>query len=418
MKQKEHQDHARGGITRAVMRVLIAGGGTGGHVYPALAVASVLRDHYHAEIVYMGDRHGLEAELVPAAGFPFVAIDAGKLRRYLAWSTVRDLGRVPIGVSQALHHMRVFRPSVVFTSGGYVAVPAGVAARVWRIPLLVHQQDVSPNLANRLIAPLATRISVSFAESLRYFPPAKTMLTGNPIRQAVVRAANGDRAAARQRLGWRQEMPVVLVTGGSQGARHLNQVTVHALPRLLPHIQVAQISGKQHYEETRRDADRCLHERPELQRSYYLYAYLDEQMPDALLAADLVVCRSGAATLSELAVLGLPSLLVPLPPGFGGSPQEINAAMFARAGAAEMIRDAALTDDRLAGTVLDLVHSPNRLAAMRQAAARLACPNAAWELARAVVALARGMTTRPSADEGGTDGGQTHGVVHCRSCEE
>jgi UDP-N-acetylglucosamine--N-acetylmuramyl-(pentapeptide) pyrophosphoryl-undecaprenol N-acetylglucosamine transferase len=375
------------------MRVLVSGGGTGGHIYPALAVASVLRDRYQADIVYMGDRHGLETTLVPAAGFPFVAIDAGKLRRYLAWRTLTDLGRVPIGLAQALRQLRAFRPAVVFTSGGYVSVPAGFAARMQRVPLLVHQQDVSPNLANRLIAPLATRISVSFADSLRYFPTAKTALMGNPVRDVIIRAAGGDRVGAKRRLGLHADLPMLLVTGGSQGARHLNQVVTGALPRLLPHGQVVHISGRQNYAETRCDADAELVGAADWRDRYYLYPYLDEPMADALLAADLVICRAGAATLSELAILGTPSLLVPLPPGFGGSPQEVNAAMFVRAGAADMIEDASLTVDRLVAAVLTLLHDEGRLAAMRRAAAQLAHPHAAAEIAAAVAALAGTMSS-------------------------
>jgi UDP-N-acetylglucosamine--N-acetylmuramyl-(pentapeptide) pyrophosphoryl-undecaprenol N-acetylglucosamine transferase len=337
----------------------------------------------------MGDRRGLETELVPMAGFPFAAISAGKLRRYLAWRTFTDLGRVPISLVQAIHHLRAFRPAVVFTSGGYVAVPAGFAARMAKVPLLIHQQDVSPNLANRLIAPLATRISVSFADSLRYFPPAKTTLMGNPVREAILRVAGGDRAAAKRRLGLQADWPVLLITGGSQGARHLNQVVVGALPYLLPHSQIVQISGKQLYGEARNNADLVLAGQPDWRNRYHLYPYLDEQMADALLAADLVICRAGAATLSELAVLGVPSLLVPLPPGFGGSPQEANAAMFVRAGAAEMIEDKALTIERLARAVLALLRDGERLAIMRRMAASLARPHAAQEIAAAIVALAK-----------------------------
>ena len=137
------------------MKILVSGGGTGGHIYPALAVAKQLEKQYQADILYLGSDDGLEMELAPAAGFPFVMIKAGKLRRYVSWQTFSDVARVPIGMVQAVNIVRKFRPDAVFTSGGYVAVPAGLAARLNGVPLLMHQQDVPPNLSNKLLAPLA-----------------------------------------------------------------------------------------------------------------------------------------------------------------------------------------------------------------------------------------------------------------------
>ena len=168
------------------MRVLISGGGSGGHIYPALAIATQLREEYQAEILFLGSDDGLETEIVPAAGFRMATIKAGKLRRYVSWKTITGVMRVPLGMIQAINFVGRFRPGVAFTSGGYVAVPAGLAARLNRVPLLMHQQDVPPNLSNRLVAPLATRISVAFAESLAYFPAHKTLQPGNPIRQAML----------------------------------------------------------------------------------------------------------------------------------------------------------------------------------------------------------------------------------------
>ena len=138
------------------MRVLISGGGTGGHIYPALAVATFLRDTYQADILYLGSDDGLETELVPAAGFRIATVQAGKLPRYVSWSTVKAVSRVPLGITQAMKIVREFQPQVAFTSGGYVAVPAGLAARLNSVPLVIHQQDVPPNLSNKLIGPLAT----------------------------------------------------------------------------------------------------------------------------------------------------------------------------------------------------------------------------------------------------------------------
>src|SRR5436853_6829103 len=161
------------------MKILVSGGGTGGHIYPALAVASLLEKQYKAEVLYLGSDDGLENELAPAAGFPLAVIKAGKLQRYVSWSTVTGVARVPVGITQAVGIIRKFRPDVVFTSGGYIAVPAGLAARLNGVPLLIHQHEVPPNLSNRLIAPLATRISVGVADLPSYFAARKTLQLGN-----------------------------------------------------------------------------------------------------------------------------------------------------------------------------------------------------------------------------------------------
>src|SRR5215469_962292 len=240
------------------MRVIVSGGGTGGHIYPALAVAAQLRSQYQAEILFLGSDDGLETQLVPAAGLHLVTIKAGKVRRYISWKTVKGVMRIPVGVFQAVEIVRRFRADVAFTSGGYVAVPAGMAAYLNRVPLLTHQQDVPPNLSNRQVAPLATRISVAFEDSLAYFPAHKTLQLGNPIRQEILDMRGVSPLVARTQFGLAGELPLLLVTGGSQGARHLNQVVCQALPELLKICQVLQISGKDLYNETLEQSNRVL----------------------------------------------------------------------------------------------------------------------------------------------------------------
>lgn len=372
------------------MRVLVSGGGTGGHIYPALAVASQLRSQYQAEILFLGSDDGLETQLVPAAGFRLETIRAGKVRRYISWQTVKGVMRIPVGALQAIEVVRKFRPDVAFTSGGYVAVPAGVGAYLNRVPLLMHQQDVPPNLSNKQVAPLATRISVAFEDSLRYFPARKTLLLGNPVRQGILDIRQVGPLVARERLKLSGEQPLLLVTGGSQGARHLNQVVCQALPELLEICQVLQISGKDLYNETLEQSNSVLAKvDATLRERYRLVAYLDEEMPAALQAADLVLCRSGASTLSELATLGKPALLVPLPPAIGKSPQEANAAMFDRRGAGVMVKNSALEPKSLAARVKYIMTSPEILAFMMEATRALAKPQATQEIVEELMKIAR-----------------------------
>ena len=372
------------------MRVLVSGGGTGGHIYPALAVAKQLHTEYGAEILFLGSDDGLESELVPAAGFRLATVRAGKLRRYISWQTVTGVLRVPVGMLQAVNIVRAFRPHAAFTSGGYVAVPAGLAARLNGVPLLTHQQDVPPLLSNRLVAPLATRISVAFADSLTYFPAGKTLQLGNPVRQDMLDVQRIPVQEARGTLGFEKDIPLLLVTGGSQGARHLNEVVCQALPELLPYCQVLQISGKELYNETRELSESMLANQDEATRKRYrLVAYLNAEMPLALQAAELVLCRSGASTLGELAALGKPSILVPLPSTIGSSPQEANAAVFGRKGAAEVIKDSDLKPQILVERIKHTIASTTLIESMKNAARSFAKPQATQEIAAEIVKLAK-----------------------------
>ncbi len=383
------------------MRVLISGGGTGGHIYPALAVATQLRDTYKADILYLGSDDGLETELVPAAGFPLATVRAGKLRRYVSWQTAVGVARVPLGMAQAVSIVRKFRPDVAFTSGGYVAVPAGLAARLNGVPLLMHQQDVPPNLSNKLIAPLTTRISVAFSDSVRYFPAQKTLWLGNPVRQAILDVRQTIPQQARTKLGFAPEVPLLLVTGASQGARHLNQIVCQALSDLLKDYQILLISGSKLYDETRELSESKLAGLDEaIKQRFHLVPYLSEEMPLALQAAELVLCRAGASTLSELAVLGKPSILVPLPPAIGSSPQEANADTFARKQAAEVIRDVDLKPEVLIERVSFIITSPDRLLAMASAVREFAKPDATREIVETLIKLANVPLVDTSKQEG------------------
>jgi UDP-N-acetylglucosamine--N-acetylmuramyl-(pentapeptide) pyrophosphoryl-undecaprenol N-acetylglucosamine transferase len=254
----------------------------------------------------------------------------------------------------------------------------------------MHQQDVPPNLSNKQVAPLATRISVAFEDSLAYFPARKTLLLGNPVRQEILDVRQLSPQEARRQLGLAADQPLLLVTGGSQGARHLNQTVCQALPQLLASSQVLHISGKELYIETREQAHRVLTGvESVVGERYHLVPYLDAQMPAALQAADLVLCRAGASTLSELATLSKPGLLVPLPAAIGKSPQEANARMFAHRHAGVMIKNADLQPAELAAQVSRMLTSPGTLASLTEAAGSLARPQATQAIVEELRRLAR-----------------------------
>jgi UDP-N-acetylglucosamine--N-acetylmuramyl-(pentapeptide) pyrophosphoryl-undecaprenol N-acetylglucosamine transferase len=263
------------------------------------------------------------------------------------------------------------------------------------VPLLMHQQDVPPNLSNKLLAPLATRISVAFADSLPYFPAQKTVQLGNPVRQAILDVRQTSPQGARATLGLAPDVPLLLVTGGSQGARYLNQTVCRALPELLLHCQVLQISGKNLFEETQALSSSMLTDVPiEIRQRYHLVPYMDAEMPLALQAAAIVVCRAGAATLSELAVLGKPSILIPLPPALGASPQEANAAMFEHRLAAEVIPNNELKPAQLVERVKINISNYVKLNEMAESARRLAKPDATQEIVEVIVGMTRKLSIK------------------------
>ncbi len=373
------------------LRVLITGGGTGGHVAPAVAVIEALRARVAADgppltLLYLGSRAGVERQRMAELGVPYAVVETGKLRRYFSWRTPLDLLRIPLGVGQAFAQVARFRPAVIFSTGGYVCVPPVIAGWLLRVPVLTHEQTVRSGLANRIAARFARRVAISFPESARDFPPAKTVLTGNPVRPDVL---NGDpaRAAAYWRLD--PALPVIYVTGGAQGAHAVNEAVFAALPALLDEAQVVHQTGEGP-DGSRADiqqAEGLAGASPLAQARYRPVPFVGAELADLLALASLVVGRAGAGTLNELAAVGRPAVLVPLP-GTSADEQTANARRMEAAGAAIVLLQDKLTPDRLADTVLRLIHMPGILADMGTKARTLARPDAASALVGELLQLA------------------------------
>jgi UDP-N-acetylglucosamine--N-acetylmuramyl-(pentapeptide) pyrophosphoryl-undecaprenol N-acetylglucosamine transferase len=358
------------------LKVLFAGGGTGGHVFPGLAVASALRAECDAtdgplELLYVGVRGRVDEAIVPRAGLPFRAVSAGQLRVSSPLTFARNALRLAAGVVQSVGIVRGFRPDAVFATGGYASVPVGVAARVLRRPLLVYLPDVTPGWAVRLLARLATRMATTSERALRHLPGDKTSVVGYPVRDEFWTL---DRAGARRRLALPAQGSVVLVTGASLGARRINEAIVGALPSLLPLAHIVHVTGAVD-EAWAREQGAAL---PAALRERYRPSGFLDDMPAAMHAADLVVSRAGASTLGELPAAGVASVLVP--GEYEGWSQAPNAEYLAEKGAAVLLRN----DDlgRLGDTVRALLEDDERRASMAAAARALARPDAARDLAR------------------------------------
>jgi UDP-N-acetylglucosamine--N-acetylmuramyl-(pentapeptide) pyrophosphoryl-undecaprenol N-acetylglucosamine transferase len=354
------------------MRVLLAGGGSGGSATPVLAVAEALRVRApSADFLLVGTATGPEAALAAAAGVPFAAVATGKLRRYLDWQNLLDAGRVPLGIAQAIGLVHRFRPDVAFGAGGFAAVPPLVAAALGGVPVVIHQQDVEPGLANQLLIPFARRISVAFPRSRAFFPFQRTIVVGNPVRADVL---TGDPARAAELFGLEPGVPTLLITGGGTGALGLNERVAAAVPALSEFCQVIHLTGRGRAVPPATPSPR-----------YHAYEFLVDEMKHALAAADLVVSRAGLGTLSELAALGKPTILVPMP----DSHQAANARAAARVGAARVVAQAALTPERLVALTRFLIADASARAALAEAAGRLFPPDAADRLAALLHQMAR-----------------------------
>lgn len=367
------------------LRFVLAGGGTSGHINPALAIAEQIRlDHPDAEIRFCGTARGLESSLVPRAGFDFMAIRARGLPTRLSPDLFRALADYAAGYRKCRSLLKAFRPNAVIGTGGYVCSPVVAAASSLKIPVLLHEQNAFPGRSNRLMARRSQAVCVSFpGTEKRFSTHAPITLTGNPVREVFF---HQDRASARAALGLDPQRPVILAIGGSLGARNINQAILGLdLPEdspvggLKPHLILA--AGKQHYTAVAAMAAEA--GKSWLEVHEYLY-----DMHLYMAAADLLICRAGAMTCMELSALGRPAVLVPYP--FAANDhQTFNARVLADAGAALLCLDSELTPAWLASTLQELFSDPDRLAGMGRAAAGLAKPDATSAICRCLYEVMR-----------------------------
>ena len=354
--------------------ILITGGGTGGHTSPGLAVAALLRER-GIDLAWIGSRRGIEARRVPERGIPYFAVPTGKLRRYWAWQNVVDLGlNVPAGVLAATRLLQRLKPRVVFATGGFVALPVVTAAALARIPVVIHEQTAVPGLANRVAARLARRVAVAFADAASGFPAAKVVVTGNPLRPEL---RGGSRTDAVARFGLAEDLPLVYVTGGAQGAQRINRAVGETLPALLDHAQVIHQCGDNPATGDRRWLEELRGQLPgPLARRYTIIPYVGDELAAIYAAAALVVARAGAGTVNECCHLGLPAIYIPLP-GARGDEQTANARVVERTGGCVVLPQSELTPERLLTAVRTLLTEPRRLKDMGERARSIAVPDAA-----------------------------------------
>jgi len=364
--------------------VVIAGGGTAGHVHPGLAVARALVDLGHApeEILYVGSERGIEADLVPEAGFELVTVAGRGIPRRVGLDAIRAGASLARGVVAGIGLIRRVRPKVVLSLGGYAAVPCSVGARVASVPVVIHEQNAVPGAANRLIGRWASVSAVSFDGT----DLPRPVLTGNPVRPEMLAVDRPtQRVPVRARLGVREDQCLVVVTGGSLGALRINRAALEAAARWKDRTDLVI-----HHVVGARDWDVTAAERAAAAggRLDYRAVRYEHDMASMFAAADLVVSRAGASTTAELAVVGVASLLIPLP-GAPGDHQTANAQALVRPGGARLVPDSALDGAMLCAAVDELRTHPGTLDEMAAAARTVGRPDAAVRVARLLEEHAR-----------------------------
>lgn len=321
------------------MKILFAGGGSAGHVTPSIAVIERLRSEGW-DVRYVGSRTGIEREIISRLGIPYFNIPTGKLRRYFSWQNFLDPFLVIAGMFKSLFICVRERPDIVFSKGGFVAVPVVVSAWLCRIPVICHESDVTPGLANRLCFPFCRYICVNFPQTAEHLPGEKVIISGTPVRDEVI---NGDPAAGRRAFGLSDHKPVLLVFGGSLGARAINENIRQALQALLEQFQIVHVVGSGNVVVE-------LEDEPDYHQCEYLY----EGFGDALAAADIVISRAGANAIYELLLARKPHILIPLSGTSSRGDQIINANTFAASGVSLVIAEEELSRDKLLATIVNV----------------------------------------------------------------
>lgn len=316
-------------------KILLTGGGTAGHVTPNIALLPDLKANGF-EIRYIGSYEGMEKQLITAQGILYSGIATGKFRRYLSAKNLTDPFRVIKGYTQAKKLIREYKPDIVFSKGGFVAVPVVLAAGKYNIPVIIHESDMTPGLANKLCIKTASKICCNFPETVKLLPADKAVLTGTPIRRELL---EGSKKAGLEFTGLSADKPILMMMGGSTGSRAVNNALRSALPKLLNDFQVIHLCGKGNLDESLK------------QPGYVQYEYISSELKDLFAAADIVLSRAGANAICELLALKKPNVLVPLPAAVSRGDQILNANSFQKQGFSVVLDEEKLTDDSLCNAI-------------------------------------------------------------------
>jgi UDP-N-acetylglucosamine--N-acetylmuramyl-(pentapeptide) pyrophosphoryl-undecaprenol N-acetylglucosamine transferase len=367
------------------MRIVLTGGGTGGHLTPLVAIADKLKSKLGPEVklLYVGSGAEMEKKIMSEEGIPAKFVLSGKMRRYFSFKNFVDFFKIPIGFLQSLWILLWFSPDAVFSKGGYAAVPIVLAAWIYRIPVMIHESDSAPGLANQFLSKFAKRIAVAYPSAQQYFPKEKTAFVGNPIRFQVT---EGDPVILRQQLGFITSKKTILVLGGSQGSQAINDSIVKILPQLLQHFQIIHQTGQEHFENVVREAAfmgiKAGHE------GYFATPFMNaNQLRDAFALSDLVISRAGATFITEIAANKKPAILIPISES-ANNHQRMNAYVLARIGAALVLDESNLGEHILMEEIEKILNNEEFCRIMVEKIKTFYHPNAAEIIANSIIEIA------------------------------
>lgn len=326
-------------------KIVMTGGGTAGHVIPNIALIPILKE-IGFEIHYIGSYSGIERRLITEVGISYYGIATGKLRRYFDLKNFTDPFRIMKGFLEAKRIINEIQPDVVFSKGGYVSVPVVKAAHWKHIPVIIHESDITPGLANKLSFGSADRICCSFPETLNLLPKNKAVLTGSPIREELL---EGSSEVGHNICGLSHNKPILLVMGGSLGSANINSFIRGILDRLLDTFNIIHLCGKGKTDATLKGKG-----------GYLQYEYVGPELPDVMAAADVVVSRAGAGSISELVALGKPNLLIPLSKRASRGDQILNARSYEKMGYSKVLEEEEITDENLYNAIMDLFNNKDK----------------------------------------------------------
>jgi UDP-N-acetylglucosamine--N-acetylmuramyl-(pentapeptide) pyrophosphoryl-undecaprenol N-acetylglucosamine transferase len=370
------------------MKILLTGGGSGGHFYPLIAVAESINEIakkenlVSAKIFFMSDSP-YDAESLIENDITFIPIPAGKIRRYSSISNFFDIFKTFWGIIVALKKVFGLYPDIIFSKGAYASFPVLVAARLLRIPVIIHESDSVPGKTNLWAGKFAVKIAVSYPDTVKYFPESKVAFTGNPLRKAVL---NIDKNGAHEYLDLEKDIPTILIIGGSLGAKLINERILNSLPKLIEKYQILHQTGKNNVQEVSEVSKIILGNNPNKNR-YRIFDYLNNlTLTMAAGASNLIISRAGS-TIFEIATWGIPSIVIPITES-NGNHQRMNAYAYARSGAASVIEESNLTTNVLLGEIDRIIQDKNLREKMSIAAKNFAQPEAADKIAREIISIA------------------------------
>ncbi|MFA5962163.1 MAG: undecaprenyldiphospho-muramoylpentapeptide beta-N-acetylglucosaminyltransferase [Parcubacteria group bacterium] len=364
------------------MRIVLTGGGTGGHLTPLIAVAKKIREIVpEVEFYFIGPKGKLEDEIMGRENIPIRNIQAGKLRRYFSFQNVTDFFKIPFGILKSMWLLLVLMPDAIFSKGGYASFPVVVVGWLYRIPIMIHESDSNPGLANSMLGKFSDRVAVSYPEAEKYFPAAQVVLTGNPLSEKITQ---GDVNRARQTFNLTESKKVIFVTGGSQGAKSINDKILRILPQLLHKYQIIHQTGEH-------DFENVVHMAGELgfkagREGYYPIAFIKENIEDVLAVADLVISRGSATTISEIAANKKPAILIPLETS-ASDHQRMNAYSLARIGGCIVMEESNMGEHMLLEKIDELMENEALREKLAENIATFYHPDATEKIAQGILGM-------------------------------